>query len=67
MLLGALILLFSLTKFVPGNPARVLLGPRASDQAVAALGERMGLDLPIWRQLAALPRARWRAAISGPT
>ena len=51
MLLGALVLLFSLTKFVPGNAARVLLGPRASEAAVLALRERMGLDLPIYRQL----------------
>jgi peptide/nickel transport system permease protein len=51
VLLGALVLLFALTKFVPGDAARVLLGPRASDAAVAALRERMGLDLPVWRQL----------------
>jgi peptide/nickel transport system permease protein len=51
VLLGALLLLFSLTKFVRGDAARVLLGPRASEQAVAALGERMGLDLPIHQQL----------------
>jgi peptide/nickel transport system permease protein len=51
VLLGALILLFSLTKLVRGNAARVLLGPRASEEAVAALGERMGLDLPIYEQL----------------
>jgi peptide/nickel transport system permease protein len=50
-LLGALVLLFSLTKFVPGDAARVLLGPRASAEAVHALNERMGLDLPIYRQL----------------
>jgi peptide/nickel transport system permease protein len=36
---------------VPGNAARVLLGPRASEAAVLALRERMGLDLPIYRQL----------------
>jgi peptide/nickel transport system permease protein len=46
-------LLFSLTLFVRGDPARSLLGPRASDAAVAALAERMGLDQPlpvrIWR------------------
>lgn len=51
MLLGALVLLFSLTKFVRGDAARVLLGPRASEQAVAALSERMGLDLPVHQQL----------------
>jgi peptide/nickel transport system permease protein len=51
VLLGALVLLFSLTLFVPGNPARVLLGPRASEAAITALTERMGLDLPLHEQL----------------
>ncbi len=51
MLLGALILLFSLTFFVRGDPARVLLGPRVTEGAVAALRERMGLDLPLHEQL----------------
>jgi peptide/nickel transport system permease protein len=51
VLLGALLLLFSLTKLVRGNAARVLLGPRASEDAVAALSERMGLDLPVYEQL----------------
>src|SRR5688572_7743623 len=46
VLIGALVLLFSLTAFVPGNAARVLLGPRASEAAVAELRVRMGLDLP---------------------
>lgn len=52
VLLGAMVLLFSLTLLVPGDPARVLLGPRASPEAIAQLSERMGLDLPVWRQLA---------------
>lgn len=51
MLLGAVVLLFSLTLFVPGDAARVLLGPRATEAAIAALSERMGLDLPLYEQL----------------
>lgn len=51
VLLGAVVLLFSLTLFVPGDPARVLLGPRASPEAIAELSARMGLDLPLWQQL----------------
>lgn len=51
VLLGAVVLLFSLTLFVPGDPARVLLGPRASPEAIADLSARMGLDLPLWQQL----------------
>ena len=51
VLLGAIVLLFSLTLFVPGNPASVLLGPRASPEAVAAMAERMGLGLPLHERL----------------
>lgn len=51
VLFGAVVLLFSLTLFVPGDPARVLLGPRASPEAIAELSARMGLDLPLWQQL----------------
>ncbi len=48
---GAVALLFSLTLLVPGNPAEVLLGPRASAASIAALEHRMGLDLPYYEQL----------------
>ena len=51
VLLGATVLLFALTQFVPGDPARTLLGPRASADAIAALRSRMGMDLPVWRQV----------------
>jgi peptide/nickel transport system permease protein len=46
-LLGALVLLFGLTLFVPGNPAQVLLGPRATPAAIAAYTHMMGLDQPV--------------------
>lgn len=48
---GAVTLLFALTLLVPGNPASVLLGPRATPEAVAALAERMGLDRPLHERL----------------
>ena len=51
VLLGATVLLFTLTQFVPGDPARTLLGPRASAEAIEALRSRMGMDLPVWRQV----------------
>jgi peptide/nickel transport system permease protein len=40
-------LLLSLTQLIPGDPATVLLGPRATPEAVAALNVQMGLDLPL--------------------
>lgn len=44
---GAVALLLSLTLLIPGDPATVLLGPRATPEAVAALNAQMGLDLPL--------------------
>jgi len=49
--LGALILLFVLVRFVPGDVASILYGPRASPALRADLAERMGLDRPLWEQL----------------
>ncbi len=51
VLLGATILLFLLTLLIPGNPAQVLLGPRASPQAIADFSRAMGLDRPVWMRL----------------
>jgi peptide/nickel transport system permease protein len=45
--IGAVALLLSLTLLIPGDPATVLLGPRATPEAVAALNAQMGLDLPL--------------------
>ncbi len=43
-LLGVLIILFSLTYLMPGDPASAMLGPRATPELVAALNQRMHLD-----------------------
>ena len=48
---GALVLLFFLVRFVPGDVASILYGPRASPALRAELAERMGLDRPLWEQL----------------
>jgi peptide/nickel transport system permease protein len=48
---GAIVLLFSLTLLVPGNPAEVLLGPRATPQMIVEFAQRMGLDRPLWERL----------------
>ena len=47
VLIGAMALLCSLTLIVPGDPATILLGPRATPEAVAIFREQMGLDLPL--------------------
>ncbi len=50
VLFGISIIVFFLIHLVPGDPARTLLGVRATDQAVAALHQKFGLDQPLWRQ-----------------
>ena len=50
-LLGALILLFLLIQSVPGDPATIMMGPRATPELRAAFAARMGLDRPVWEQL----------------
>jgi peptide/nickel transport system permease protein len=51
VLLCATILLFSLTLLIPGNPAEILLGPRATPEAIAAYSRIMGLDRPFLARL----------------
>ncbi len=43
-LLGVLIILFSLTYLMPGDPASAILGPRATPELVAEINQRMHLD-----------------------
>jgi peptide/nickel transport system permease protein len=47
----AVSLLFGMIHMIPGDPASVLLGPRATPELRAALNERMGLDRPFVVQL----------------
>lgn len=42
--------LFIMMHAVPGDPVRVALGPRASEEIVAAYRAQMGLDQPVWVQ-----------------
>jgi peptide/nickel transport system permease protein len=46
-LMGITLVVFLLVQFVPGDPARAILGPRATQAAVAALRHKMGLDKSI--------------------
>lgn len=46
----AMFLLFCMIYLVPGDPASVALGPRATDAMKEALRVKMGLDQPIWIQ-----------------
>ncbi len=43
----AVTLLFVMIHSVPGDPAAIMLGPRATPELIAALHEKMGLDQPL--------------------
>ncbi len=49
-LLGLSILTFSLVHLVPGDPAAVMLGERATPEALTALRAELGLDRPLPEQ-----------------
>jgi peptide/nickel transport system permease protein len=52
VILGVVVLVFILSKLIPGGPARLALGPRAATPANIAHFNRVnGLDLPLWDQL----------------
>ena len=54
---------FILTFLAPGDPARVILGPNAQEEHVAALREQMGLNRPVVAQfasyIAGVATGRW--------
>jgi peptide/nickel transport system permease protein len=50
VLLGVSLLVFVVTRLTPGDPARVLLGPRATDEQVTQLRSLYGLDQPLYVQ-----------------
>ena len=47
----AITLMFFMIHLVPGDPARILLGPRATPEMIADMSMRMGLDQPLIIQL----------------
>jgi peptide/nickel transport system permease protein len=60
-LVGAILLLFVIIQFVPGDLASILLGPRATPELRAQFAERMGLDRSIPEQIWLF----FRRAVSG--
>jgi peptide/nickel transport system permease protein len=47
-----MVMLFAALKLVPGDPATIMLGSRASVEMKARITEEMGLDKPVHQQLA---------------
>jgi peptide/nickel transport system permease protein len=50
VLLGVSLLVFVVTRLTPGDPARVMLGPRATEEEVIRLRSLYGLDQPLHAQ-----------------
>lgn len=56
LLLGLCVLTFFLSYVAPGDPARIILGPNARPDSVAALRTEMGLDRPMSAQFGSFMR-----------
>ncbi|WP_144463714.1 ABC transporter permease [Siminovitchia fortis] len=50
VLLGMVLIVFSLIHAIPGNPAQIILGQQATEEAVEALNKQLGLDQPLYIQ-----------------
>src|SRR4029077_2692564 len=53
VLLGVATLVFALIHFIPGDPAQAMLGEGASQEDIAQLRTRLGLDRPLLVQYGA--------------
>lgn len=49
-LLGLSVIIFVVSRILPGNPARMALGAMATEEQVQALSREMGLTKPLWAQ-----------------
>ncbi len=47
---GVCVITFIISHLIPGDPARLLAGDRASDEIVRHIRQQLGLDLPLWQQ-----------------
>jgi ABC-type dipeptide/oligopeptide/nickel transport system permease component len=52
LLVGVVLMTFALARLLPGDPARLIAGGRASPEAVAAVRDTLGLDAPVTTQFA---------------
>jgi len=50
VLLAVSLFVFGFVHVLPGDPARLVAGPDAAEQDVAAVRAEMGLDRPLWSQ-----------------
>lgn len=48
--IGITIVVFLMLRLIPGDPVRIMLGSRATPEAIASLQRNLGLDKPLWEQ-----------------
>ena len=47
---GVSLITFSISHLIPGDPARLIAGDRATDEIVQHIRHQLGLDLPLYQQ-----------------
>lgn len=50
VVIGVSLITFVISHLIPGDPARLIAGERASDEIVAGIRQQLGLDLPLYQQ-----------------
>ncbi|WP_225774490.1 ABC transporter permease [Pseudomonas sp. Marseille-Q5115] len=50
VVIGVSMITFIISHLIPGDPARLIAGERASDEIVASIRQQLGLDLPLYQQ-----------------
>src|SRR5690625_2553659 len=50
VLLGVTILVFAIMHLSPGDPAKIMLGPKATAESIEKLNKQLGLDEPVVKQ-----------------
>jgi len=61
ILVFVMVVMYTAVFLIPGDPATVALGPRATPELKRLLTERMGLDQPVWWQITSF----FRNAVTG--
>jgi peptide/nickel transport system permease protein len=64
---GVSLITFAISHMIPGDPARLVAGDRASDDIVTSIRQQMGLDRPLpeqyWRYLTGILRGDFGASL----
>ena len=50
VMIGVCVITFIISHMIPGDPARLLAGDRASNEMVAHIRQQLGLDQPLYVQ-----------------